>query len=215
MVWEDLPDPEVLRVGDVYYMSASSFHFSPGAPILRSYNLVDWEYVGHSIPELPPSSRFSLDGKRPTAYGKGVWASTLKYRESNGLFYFYSAIQGTDKTYIYTAKSPGDVWTAHPPIERFYYDLGLLIDDDDDTMYIAYGTKTIEVAQLSPDGLTEVTSKVSNDPFGFCKRSHILNARLSTRQRTILKVPECTRSTAHITSGSRNQAMRNACLSPR
>jgi beta-xylosidase len=152
-------------------MSASSFHFSPGAPILKSDDLVNWEYAGHSVPELLPSSRFSLDGKRPTAYGKGVWASTLKYRDSNGLFYFYSAIQGTDKTYVYTAKSPGDVWTVHPPIERFYYDLGLLIDDDD-TMYIAHGTKTIQVSQLSPDGLTEVTSKVSYDQIDICKRSH-------------------------------------------
>ncbi|KAL0943525.1 ricin b lectin [Colletotrichum truncatum] len=158
VLWEDLPDPEVFRVGETYYMSASSFHFSPGAPILRSYNLVDWEYIGHSIPELPPSSRFSLDNERPVAYGKGVWASTAKYRESDGLFYFYSAIQGTDKTYVYTAKDPAERWTAHPPIERFYYDLGLLIDDDD-TLYMAYGTKSIEVAQLSADGLTEVTSK--------------------------------------------------------
>ncbi|KAL3462517.1 glycosyl hydrolase [Aspergillus heterothallicus] len=157
--WEDLPDPEVFRVGHTYYMSASSFHFSPGAPLLKSDDLINWEYAGHSVPELPPSSRFSLDGVRPTAYGKGVWASTLRYRNSDGLFYFYSPIQGTDKTYVYTAKSPGDVWTAHPPIERFYYDLGLLIDDDD-TMYIAHGTKTIQVAQLSPDGLTEVASKV-------------------------------------------------------
>ncbi|RDW76318.1 putative xylosidase/glycosyl hydrolase [Aspergillus mulundensis] len=159
VLWEDLPDPEVLRVGKVYFMSASSFHFSPGAPILQSSDLINWEYTGHSVPELPPSSRFALDGRGPNAYGKGVWASTLKYRESNSLFYFYSAIQGTDKTYIYTAKSPSDAWTAHPPIERFYYDLGLLIDDND-TMYIAYGTKTIEVAQLSPDGLSEASSKV-------------------------------------------------------
>jgi beta-xylosidase len=141
-------------------MSASSFHFSPGAPILESCDLVNWKYIGHSVPELPPGPRFSLDGSRPVAYGKGVWASTLKYRESNGLFYFYTAIQGTDQTYIYTAEAPGSVWTAHPPIERFYYDLGLLIDDDD-IMYIAYGTKTIEVAQLSADGMKEVTSKVS------------------------------------------------------
>ncbi|KAL2820623.1 glycosyl hydrolase [Aspergillus granulosus] len=159
VLWEDLPDAEVLRVGETYYMSASSFHFSPGAPVLKSHNLVDWEYIGHSIPKLPPRDRFSLDGKRPIAYGKGVWASTLKFRESNGQFYFYSAIQGTDKTYIYTASSPGGVWTQHPPIERFYYDLGLLIDDDD-SMYIAYGTKTIEVAKLDEDGMTEVTSKV-------------------------------------------------------
>ncbi|KAL4864364.1 hypothetical protein BDV12DRAFT_201231 [Aspergillus spectabilis] len=157
--WEDLPDPEMLRVGSTYYMSASSFHFSPGAPILQSDNLVDWEYVGHSIPSLPPYDRFSLDPNRPTAYGKGVWASTLKYRESHGLFYFYSAIQGTDKTYIYTARNPGDVWTEHPPIERFYYDLGLLIDDDD-VMYIAHGTGTIQVVKLDADGLQEIASEI-------------------------------------------------------
>lgn len=161
VIWEDLPDPEVLRVGKVYYMSASTFHFSPGAPILKSHDLINWEYVGHSVPELLPYERFSLDGKRPSAYCKGVWASTLKYRESNGLYYFYTSLQGTDKTYVSTAKSPSDVWTVHPPIERFYYDLGLLIDDDD-TMYIAYGTKTVEVAQLSSDGLSEITSKVGS-----------------------------------------------------
>ena len=148
------------RVDDVYYMSVSSFHFSPGAPILKSYNLVDWNYVGHSLPELPPRDRFSLDGKRPTAYGKGVWASTMKYRKSDGRFYFSSPIQGTDKTYLYTTKDPGDVWTAHPPLDHFCYDLGLFIDDDD-TLYLAYGTKTIEVAQLSQDGSSVVTSMVS------------------------------------------------------
>ncbi|KAH6661441.1 glycosyl hydrolase [Plectosphaerella plurivora] len=160
VVYEDLPDPEVIRVGDLYYMSASSFHFSPGAPLLESRDLVNWEYIGHSVPELPPSERFTLDGKRPIAYNKGVWASTLKYRESNGVFYFYTSVQGTDSTYIFTSKSPrDDVWTAHPPIDRFYYDLGLLIDDDD-TMYIAHGTGTIQVAQLSSDGMTEVFNKV-------------------------------------------------------
>ncbi|KAL4981684.1 glycosyl hydrolase [Aspergillus falconensis] len=163
ILWSDLPDPEVLRVGTTYYMSASSFHFSPGAPILKSLDLVNWEYIGHSVPELLPRDRFSLhangSGDRPTAYGKGVWASTLKYRESNGLFYFYTALQGTDKTYIYTSRDPEDVWTEHSPIGRFYYDPGLLIDDDDN-MYIAHGTKTIEVAKLESDGLREVTSQV-------------------------------------------------------
>lgn len=160
ILWEDLPDPEVFRVGSTYYMSASSFHFSPGAPVLKSHDLVNWVYIGHSVPELLPSDRFSLDGQRPMAYGKGVWASTMKYRESNGLFYFYTSIQGTDKTYISTAKDPGGAWTAHPPIESFYYDLGLLIDDDD-AMYIAYGTRNIEVAMLALDGMSERTSKVS------------------------------------------------------
>ncbi|KAL4789743.1 glycosyl hydrolase [Aspergillus venezuelensis] len=159
ILWEDLPDLETFRVNETYYMSASSFHFSPGAPILKSGDLVHWEYIGHSVPFLPPSERFTLDGVRPTAYGKGVWASTMKYREKNGLFYFYTAIQGTDKTFIYTAKDPAGEWTAHPPIERFYYDLGVLVDEDDG-MYIAYGTRTIEVARLDGDGLREIENRV-------------------------------------------------------
>ncbi|CAI6088187.1 unnamed protein product [Clonostachys chloroleuca] len=157
--WEDLPDPEVIRVGEVYYMSVSSFAFSPGAPILQSSNLADWEYIGHSVPELAFGERFYLDGQHGGAYGKGIWASTLRYRESNGLFYWYGPIQGTERTYIYTAKDPRDTWTPLPPIDKFYYDIGLLIDKDD-TFYLAYGTKTISVATLTADGLKEVNSKV-------------------------------------------------------
>lgn len=161
VIWEDLPDPEVIRVGDKYYMSASSFMYSPGAPLLESTNLVDWEYIGHSIPSLDFGEKFHLDGKHAGAYVKGVWASTLRYRPSNKLWYFYSPIQGTESTQVYTAKSPTGTWLRQTPIDKFYYDLGLLIDDDD-TMYLAYGTKTICVAQLTPDGLQEVKSMVSH-----------------------------------------------------
>ncbi|KAG7432301.1 putative beta-xylosidase [Fusarium oxysporum f. sp. raphani] len=150
---------EVIRVGKVYYMSASSFFFSPGAPILRSDNLVDWEYIGHSVPELPFVDRFYLDGSHHGAYGKGVWASTLRYRESNGVFYWYGPLQGTDKTFIYTAKDPTDTWTQMASIDKFYYDLGLLIDKDD-TFYLAYGTKAIRVAALGPSGTHEIENRV-------------------------------------------------------
>lgn len=160
VIWEDLPDIEVIRVGDIYYMSASSFHFSPGAPILQSFNLAEWEYIGHSVPELVFGERFYLNGQHTGAYVKGIWASTLRYRKSNGLFYWYGAIQGTERTYAYTAEDPKGPWTALSPINKFYYDLGLLIDEDD-TMYLAYGTKTIYVSQLSTDGTSEVMNKVS------------------------------------------------------
>ncbi|KAF4421183.1 glycosyl hydrolase family 43, partial [Fusarium austroafricanum] len=159
VIWEDLPDMEIIRVGQVYYMSVSSFAFSPGAPVLQSLNLVDWEYVGHSVPELAFGDRFYLDGRHAGAYGKGIWASTMRYRKSNGLFYWYGPIQGTERTYIYTAKDPRGLWTPLPSIDKFYYDLGLLIDVDD-TFYLAYGTKTIHVAKLSTDGLKEVENRV-------------------------------------------------------
>ena len=50
--WEDLADADVFRVGDTFYYSASTMHYSPGAPILRSYDLVHWEFVGHAVPSL-------------------------------------------------------------------------------------------------------------------------------------------------------------------
>jgi beta-xylosidase len=160
VIWEDLPDPEVIRIGDVYYMSASSFAFSPGAPVLKSDNLVDWEYIGHSVPELAFGERFELDGQHAGAYVKGVWASSMRYRDSNQTFYWYGAIQGTEKTFIFTAKDPKNTWTKLASIDKFYYDLGLLIDEDD-SFYLAYGTKNIYVAELNSDGTEEVTSKVS------------------------------------------------------
>ncbi|EQB56055.1 glycosyl hydrolase family 43 [Colletotrichum gloeosporioides Cg-14] len=158
ILWADLADPEVFRVNDTYYYSASTMHYSPGAPLLRSYDLVNWEFVSHSVPELP-GSQFSLNGTDHAAYVKGVWASSLGYRQSNGVFYWYGCIQGEGKTHIFTASSPEGPWTHHEPIPTCYYDLGLLIDTDD-TMYIAYGAVDIHVAQLSPDGFSEVRSEV-------------------------------------------------------
>ncbi|KAJ5358477.1 glycosyl hydrolase [Penicillium cataractarum] len=160
LLWEDLPDMEVICVENVYYMSVSSFHFSPGAPILKSYNLVDWAYIGHSVPDLAAfGPRFRLDGHNTSGYVKGIWASTFKYRQSDGLFYWYGAIQGTDQTFLYTAKKAEGPWTSHPPIDHYYYDAGLLVDDDD-TLYIAHGNKTLQIAQLTHDGLKQVKNQL-------------------------------------------------------
>ena len=61
IMWEDLPDLEVIRVDDTYYYTASTFHYSPGAPVLRSYDLVNWEYVGHSVPVLDMHASYDLE----------------------------------------------------------------------------------------------------------------------------------------------------------
>lgn len=170
VVWDDLPDLEVIRVDDTYYYSASTMAFSPGAPILKSVDLINWQYVGHSVPELNFGSEYYLDGLHPGAYVKGIWASTLGYRSSNQTFYWYGSIVGTKKTFIYTSKSAEGPWTSHPPIERDYYDAGLLINDDD-TMYIAYGSRTIRVAQLSEDGMSEVQCQVCSPATRGCQES--------------------------------------------
>jgi len=156
VLWEDLADLDILRVDDAYYYSASNMHYSPGAPILRSYDLVHWAYVGHAIPVLDFSPAYDLHGGR--AYVKGTWASFLGYRKSNKTFYWGGCIEFA-KTHIYTAPAADGPWGKHAVINKCYYDAGFLVDDDD-TMYVAYGNKTMSVAQLSPDGTQEVKTQV-------------------------------------------------------
>ncbi|KAF2202566.1 arabinoxylan hydrolase [Delitschia confertaspora ATCC 74209] len=169
ILWEDYPDLDVFRVGDVFYYSSSTFAFSPGAPVLKSYDLVNWTPVSHSIPTLNFGNKYNLNSATDRAYVKGVWASTLRYRESNDMFYWLGCIENS-KTYIWTSsgsgagKSNGEVppenwnWKPSGTINTCYYDCGLLIDTDD-TMYVAYGNTKIQVAQLSKDGTSQVKSQ--------------------------------------------------------
>ena len=156
VVWQDFADGDIIRVGDAYYYSASTMHYSPGAPILRSYNLVDWEYAGHSVPRLDfDSAAYDLNGGR--AYVKGIWASTLNHRPSNSTYYWIGCVE-FNRTYVYTASAVDGTWTKRSRINNCYYDAGLLIDSDD-TMYVAYGNGTISVARLSADGLSQVRAQ--------------------------------------------------------
>jgi beta-xylosidase len=156
VLWQDFADIDIIRVDDAYYYSASTMHYSPGAPILRSYDLVNWEFAGHSVPTLDfGSNAYNLTGGR--AYVKGIWASTLNYRRSNSTFYWIGCIE-FNRTYVYTATSVEGPWQKRSQINNCYYDAGLLIDDND-TMYVAYGATNISVAQLSADGLSQVRAQ--------------------------------------------------------
>ncbi|EJD41599.1 Arabinanase/levansucrase/invertase [Auricularia subglabra TFB-10046 SS5] len=157
VLWEDLADLDIFRVGNTFYYSASTMAFSPGAPVLRSYDLQNWEFVGHSVPVLDFGPTYNLDGGQ--AYVKGIWASFCNFRPSNRLFYWGGCIRSDLKTHIYTASNVSAQWSKHAVIDNCYYDAGLLVDTDD-TLYVAFGSTNIQVAQLSPDGTREVTSKV-------------------------------------------------------
>lgn len=153
LIWEDLPDLEVIRAGDAYYYTASTFHHSPGAPLLRSYDLVNWEYLSHSVPMLDFDSSYNLNGSR--SYVNGIWASSLQYRESNKTFYWMGCMHNKGGGYVFTAKSPEGPWTKNTS-QACYYDMGLLVDKDTDKMYVAWGNNSINVAELSADGMREV-----------------------------------------------------------
>ncbi|MEU4243642.1 family 43 glycosylhydrolase [Actinoplanes sp. NPDC026619] len=155
VVWQDFADGDIIRVGDAYYYSASTMHYSPGAPILRSYDLVNWEYAGHSVPRLDfDSAAYDLSGSR--AYVKGIWASAFNYRPSNSTYYWLGCTE-FNRTYVYSSTSIGSGWAKKAKLNTCYYDAGLLFDND--TPYVAYGNGTISVAQLSADLTSQVRAQ--------------------------------------------------------
>ncbi|KAJ4314180.1 hypothetical protein N0V94_006594 [Neodidymelliopsis sp. IMI 364377] len=156
----DYPDNDVsLGPDGAYYFSASNFHYSPGAPILRSYDLINWEPVGHSIPRLTFGDGYDLPATGERAYRGGTWASSLRYRKSNKTWYWIGCVNFW-QSWVFTAASAEGPWSNRANFggNNCFYDNGLLIDDDD-TMYVVYGNGQVKVTQLSPDGLSQVKTQ--------------------------------------------------------
>ena len=78
VLYADYSDPDVCVVGDDYYLTASSFNCVPGLPILHSRDLVNWEIVGHALPQLEPVKAFDQP-----AHGNGVWAPAIRYHNDS------------------------------------------------------------------------------------------------------------------------------------
>lgn len=99
----DYSDPDVVRVGDDFYLVASSFNAAPGLPILHSRDLVNWTIIGHALPRQPPFDVFS----KPQ-HGNGVWAPGIRYH--NATFYIFYADPDYG-IYMTKAKDPAGPWS--------------------------------------------------------------------------------------------------------
>ena len=100
----DYSDPDAVRVGDTYYMTASSFNAVPGLPLLASKDLVNWELVGHALPRLVPQERYA--GVR---HGEGVWAPCLRYHDGKFWIFYPDPDLGIFVTTATDFKGP---WSA-------------------------------------------------------------------------------------------------------
>ena len=152
MLWADVPDPDVIRVGDTFYMVSTTMHLMPGAPVMASKDLKNWETVGYIFDKLTDSPKYDM--QNGTAYGRGQWATSLKYH--NGRFYALFAPnenapqpgpQHPGETYIMTAPQASGPWTLVSRM-RHFHDCSLFFDDDG-RVYVIYGTG--ELMELKPD----------------------------------------------------------------
>lgn len=144
ILYTDYPDPDIIRVGNTYYMVSTTMHFMPGGVILRSYDLIHWEiasYVYETLDDTPGQCLADNKG----IYGKGMWAASLRYHK--GTFYVCFVANDTGKTYLYTATEITGPWKKST-IEGFFHDNSLLFDDDG-RVYIAYGNREIYITELN------------------------------------------------------------------
>ena len=137
MLWADVPDPDIIRVGDSFYLVSTTMHLMPGAPVMKSKDLKNWETVGYIFDRLTDSPKYDMVGG--TVYGRGQWATSLKYHK--GKFYaLFAPNEGGPMadTYICTADKAEGPWKIHSRM-RHFHDASLFFDDDD-RVYVIYGT---------------------------------------------------------------------------
>lgn len=174
VIYSDMPDPDVIRVGNTFYMVSTTMHFMPGAVILRSYNLADWEIAGHVYDKLEDYGAARMENGK-NIYGSGMWAASLKFY--NGKFYVLHIANDTHSSYLYTAENVEGPWTQKK-IPGFYYDPGLFFDDDG-RIFVVHGNREIRLTELSEDftpkagGLDKVILRDSDEvPLGY-EGSHL------------------------------------------
>ena len=127
IIYADVPDMSMVRVGDAYYMSSTTMHMSPGVPIMKSKDLVNWKIVNYAYDTLANVDAMNLVNGKST-YGKGSWASCIRYHK--GTFYVSTFAQTTGKTYIFSTKDiEKGPWVVHS-FKPSYHDHTLFFDDD-------------------------------------------------------------------------------------
>jgi beta-xylosidase len=154
VIWADVPDPDITRAGDTFYLISTTMHLMPGAPVMKSKDLVHWEVASYVFDKLTDTSNYDLaDG---TVYGCGQWASSIRYH--NGRFYvLFSPNDKPWKSYIYTTTNPdsGD-WKLLTRTQHFH-DASLFFDDDGH-VYVFYETGSLhelksDLSDVKPDGV--------------------------------------------------------------
>ena len=156
LFYDEFSDPDIIRVGEDYYLAGTTMHSVPGLVVLHSKDLVNWEFSSFCFDRFDDSDDFNLrNGKE--AYGQGIWAPAIRYH--NGKFYIFSNINGHGLQ-VFISDSAKGPWKHHQ-IKGDIYDLSVLFDDDG-KIYAIHKYGNVTVTELKPDlsGPVEGSSKV-------------------------------------------------------
>lgn len=155
ILYADYSDPDAIRVGDDYYMTASSFNCIPGLPILHSKDLVNWKLIGYALSKQKP-----LEVYNKAQHGNGVWAPCIRYHNNEFYIYYPDPDFGI---YVVKAKKAEGPWSEPVMVKE---GKGLIdptpLWDEDGKAYLGYafagsraGIKSIlSVCSMNTDGLS-------------------------------------------------------------
>lgn len=147
ILFADVPDVSMIRVGDTYYMSSTTMHMSPGLPIMKSKDLVNWELLNYAYDTLGDADALRLENGQ-SDYGRGSWASSLRHHD--GVFYVTTFCATTNQTYVF---STPDIETT--PWEQRSFKPSLhdhsLYFADDGRVYMLWGAGALRLTELRPD----------------------------------------------------------------
>ena len=146
LFYDEFSDPDILRVGDDYYLAGTTMHAVPGLVILHSRDLVNWENISYCFDRFDfQDDAFALRNHKEI-YGQGIWAPAIRY--ANGQFYVFSNINGKGLQ-CYTSKDIRGPWKHHNMQGRIY-DLSVLFDDDG-KIYAIHGYGEVKCTELKAD----------------------------------------------------------------
>lgn len=152
LFYGEFEDPDMIRVGDDYYLVGTTMHMNPALEILRSKDLVNWELAGYCLERLDLGPAFRLEGGN--IYGRGIWAPCIRYHQ--GTFYIFSNINGVGLL-VFRSTSIQGPWERTQLPAR--HDLSVLFDDDLNKIFIISsagnrgtdGSTTYPIEELTPD----------------------------------------------------------------
>jgi hypothetical protein len=149
LFYDEFSDPDLIRVGDDYYLTGTTMHTMPGLPVLHSRDLVNWEFMSYALDKLDLGPEYRLEGGKEI-YGKGIWAPSFRYYNGH-----VPHLQQRERqtTQHFSATSPKGPWTR-TPMKKSLHDLSVLFDDDG-KVYVVWGYQDIHLAQLD-SALTDI-----------------------------------------------------------
>jgi beta-xylosidase len=127
VIFADYSDPDVIRVGNDFYMVASSFNCMPGIPVLHSNDLVNWKIINHVYEKLP------FEKYNKPAHGQGSWAPSIRFH--NGMFYVYFCTPH-EGLFMAEAKDPAGKWKLNHIVDVELWEDPCPFWDDDGNAYL-------------------------------------------------------------------------------